>query len=107
MLQVGGRLLSKRLNQFISNHPWQQRWLLADHDARLAPDYGLSRRLEAPIALWCATHTPPQIAAPWHQLNELPQRITTPVAKLAARLERTWDLPLALHQKPRPLAAGQ
>ena len=77
LLQVGGRLLSKRLNQFISNHPWQQRWLLADHDARLAPDYGLSRRLEAPIALWCATHTPPQPSAPWHQLNELPQRITT------------------------------
>jgi len=49
LLQVGGRLISKRLNQFISNHPWQQRWLLADHDARLAADYGLQRRLVAPM----------------------------------------------------------
>ena len=77
LLQVGGRLISKRLNQFISNHPWQQRWLLADHDARLAPDYGLQRRLIAPIALWCATHTPPQDKAPWHQLDRLPDQIAS------------------------------
>lgn len=77
LLQVGGRLLSKRLNQFITTHTWQQRWLLAAHDARLATDYGLQRRLVAPIALWCATHTPPQPRAPWHRLDRLPNQIAS------------------------------
>lgn len=77
LLQVGGRLISKRLNQFIATHSWQQRWLLADHDERLAADYGLQRRLIAPISLWCATHTPQQPRAPWHRLERLPNQIAS------------------------------
>ena len=77
LLQVGGRLISKRLNQFITTHTWQPRWLLADHDERLATDYGLQRRLVAPIALWCATHMPPQPRAPWHRLDRLPNQIAS------------------------------
>ena len=72
LLQVGGRLLSKRLSQFIADHPWQQIWLLAANSQRLNPDYRLDRRLIAPIADWCQHH---QAAidrqAPWHQLATL------------------------------------
>ena len=72
LLQVGGRLLSKRLSQFIADHPWQQIWLLAANSQRLNPDYRLDRRLIAPIADWCQLH---QAAidrqAPWHQLATL------------------------------------
>lgn len=93
LLQVGGRLLSKRLNQFISNHSWQQRWLLADHDARLAPDYGLSRRLDAPIVLWCRAHMPPQPGTPWHQLDLLPNQI----ASLLPNWLPSWSEPGICH----------
>ena len=72
LLQVGGRLLSKRLSQFIADHPWQQLWLLAPNSERLSPDYRLDRRLISPIGDWCRNHQaeiPRQ--APWHQLPAL------------------------------------
>lgn len=78
LLQVGGRLLSKRLSQFIADHPWQQLWLLAPNSERLSPDYRLDRRLIAPIADWCQQHQA-AIArqAPWHQLPSLAATLPT------------------------------
>ena len=78
LLQVGGRLLSKRLSQFIADHPWQQQWLLAPNSERLSPDYRLDRRLIAPIADWCQQHQA-AIArqAPWHQLPSLAATLPT------------------------------
>ncbi|MGL4751044.1 MAG: 2-succinyl-5-enolpyruvyl-6-hydroxy-3-cyclohexene-1-carboxylic-acid synthase [Aeromonadaceae bacterium] len=53
LLQVGGRLLSKRLAHFIAEHAWQQYWQLAAHDQRLSADYRVDCRLVAPIAAAC------------------------------------------------------
>ena len=72
LLQVGGRLLSKRLSQFIADHPWQQLWVLAPNSERLSPDYRLDRRLIAPIAAWCQQHQAAvERQAPWHRLPAL------------------------------------
>ena len=90
LLQVGGRLLSKRLSQFIAEHPWQQQWLLAADQQRLSPDYRLDRRLIAPIAAWCRQH---QAAVdrqtPWHQLPALAAALP---ATLAPFVERWSEL---------------
>lgn len=72
LLQVGGRLLSKRLSQFITEQAWQQQWLLAADGQRLSPDYRLDRRLIAPIAAWCRQHQAAvERQAPWHRLPAL------------------------------------
>ena len=86
LLQVGGRLLSKRLSQFIAEQAWQQQWLLAADGQRLSPDYRLDRRLIAPIATWCRQH---QAAvdrqAPWHPLPAIAAGLPTTLAPFVAR----------------------
>ncbi len=88
VLQVGGRLISKRLSQFISQHGWQARWQLDDSAERLVPDYGLDRRLVAPIAAWCQRHIACTPAAPrWDHLDNL----SAPVASLLDQRLGHWS----------------
>ncbi len=90
LLQVGGRLLSKRLSQFIADHPWQQIWLLAANSQRLNPDYRLDRRLIAPIGDWCQHHQAVvERQAPWHQL---PPLVAASPTTLAPFIERWSEL---------------
>lgn len=93
LLQVGGRLLSKRLSHFIATHAWQARWLLAPHGERLAPDYALTRRLVAPVAQWCRLHSPTQAQPPWHKLPEL----AAPIAELLTEALQAWSEPAICH----------
>ncbi len=107
VLQVGGRLISKRLSQFVSQHAWQARWQLDASAERLAPDYRLDRRLSAPIAAWCQQHIAYPPAAPrWDRLTAS----TAPLARLLEQqLDRWSELGLA-HRLcallPGPLLLG-
>ena len=88
VLQVGGRLISKRLSQFVSQQAWQARWQLDASAERLAPDYRLDRRLIAPIAAWCQQHIACTPAAPrWHRLAAY----TAPLARLLEQQLGRWS----------------
>ena len=88
VLQVGGRLISKRLSQFVSQHAWQARWQLDASAERLAPDYRLDRRLIAPIAAWCQQHIACTPAAPrWDRLAAS----TAPLARLLEQQLGRWS----------------
>lgn len=74
LLQFGARLVSKRLGQFIRQHPWQDYWLVDPQPARLDPDYRLRRRLLCEPAAFVAAHPLPSAAQqPWHKLLERQQ----------------------------------
>ncbi|AQU85224.1 2-succinyl-5-enolpyruvyl-6-hydroxy-3-cyclohexene-1-carboxylic-acid synthase [Halomonas sp. 'Soap Lake  len=74
LLQFGGRLISKRLTQFIAQQPWQDVWLVEPLPQRLDPDYCVKRRLiSSPTNVIAALPTLPE-QAPWHQLDSLQRR---------------------------------
>jgi len=88
VLQVGGRLISKRLSQFVRQHAWQARWQLDASAERLAPDYRLDRRLIAPIAAWCQQHMACTPAAPrWDRLAAS----TAPLTRLLEQQLGRWS----------------
>lgn len=76
LLQFGARLISKRLGQFIKQHPWQAYWLVDPQPARLDPDYRLRRRLLCEPTAFAATHGVGPQRQPWHRLVERQQRAT-------------------------------
>lgn len=51
LLQFGARLISKRLGQFIKQHPWQDYWLVDPQPARLDRTTGC-------VAAWCVRPAP-------------------------------------------------
>lgn len=74
LLQFGGRLISKRLSQFIAQQPWQDDWLVDPLPQRLDPDYCVKRRLIcSPADFIAALPTIPE-HLPWHQLASLQRR---------------------------------
>ncbi|MFC7368664.1 2-succinyl-5-enolpyruvyl-6-hydroxy-3-cyclohexene-1-carboxylic-acid synthase [Vreelandella zhaodongensis] len=74
LLQFGGRLISKRLTQFIAQQPWQDVWLVDPLPQRLDPDYCVKRRwICQPADLIAALPTLPE-QSPWHQLDNLQRR---------------------------------
>lgn len=75
LLQFGGRLLSKRLMQFIAQQPWQDVWLVDPLPQRLDPDYCVKRRLVGAPADFIAGLPMAPGQAPWHRLDSL-QRCT-------------------------------
>jgi len=74
LLQFGGRLISKRLSQFIAQHPWQDVWLVDPLPQRLDPDYCVKRRLICSPADFIADLPTMPKQPPWHQLNSLQRR---------------------------------
>ncbi|MGF1701431.1 2-succinyl-5-enolpyruvyl-6-hydroxy-3-cyclohexene-1-carboxylic-acid synthase [Photobacterium makurazakiensis] len=50
LLQFGGRLVSKRLAQFIASHTWQHYWLVDPQSAPLDPSHSCSMQIQAPIS---------------------------------------------------------
>ncbi|MEL7611668.1 2-succinyl-5-enolpyruvyl-6-hydroxy-3-cyclohexene-1-carboxylic-acid synthase [Vreelandella titanicae] len=74
LLQFGGRLISKRLTQFIAQQPWQDAWLVDPLPQRLDPDYCVKRRLIcSPADFIAALPTIPEQLC-WHQLASLQRR---------------------------------
>lgn len=76
LLQFGGRLISKRLTQFIAQQPWQDVWLVDPLPQRLDPDYCVKRRLICSPTDFIAALPKMAETTPWHQLDSL-QRHTT------------------------------
>ncbi|WP_167576633.1 2-succinyl-5-enolpyruvyl-6-hydroxy-3-cyclohexene-1-carboxylic-acid synthase [Aeromonas taiwanensis] len=76
LLQFGARLISKRLGQFIKQHPWQDYWLVDPQPARLDPDYRLRRRLVCEPDAFAAAHPVAHPQQPWHRLAERQQGIS-------------------------------
>ncbi|QXB55582.1 2-succinyl-5-enolpyruvyl-6-hydroxy-3-cyclohexene-1-carboxylic-acid synthase [Aeromonas sp. FDAARGOS 1415] len=76
LLQFGARLISKRLGQFIKQHPWQDYWLVDPQPARLDPDYRLRRRLVCEPDAFAAAHPVANPQQPWHRLAERQQGIS-------------------------------
>ncbi|PKG46957.1 2-succinyl-5-enolpyruvyl-6-hydroxy-3-cyclohexene-1-carboxylic-acid synthase [Halomonas sp. MES3-P3E] len=76
LLQFGGRLISKRLSQFIAQQPWQDVWLVDPLPQRLDPDYCVKRRLICSPADFIADLPTHSEQSPWHQLESL-QRHTS------------------------------
>ncbi|MEG0009607.1 MAG: 2-succinyl-5-enolpyruvyl-6-hydroxy-3-cyclohexene-1-carboxylic-acid synthase [Aeromonas sp.] len=79
LLQFGARLISKRLGQFIKQHPWQDYWLVDPQPARLDPDYRLRRRLLCEPAAFTTAHPVGEPQQPWHKLAERQQQATRQV----------------------------
>ncbi|MGY3902521.1 2-succinyl-5-enolpyruvyl-6-hydroxy-3-cyclohexene-1-carboxylic-acid synthase [Aeromonas lusitana] len=79
LLQFGARLISKRLGQFIKQHPWQDYWLVDPQPARLDPDYRLRRRLLCEPLAFTAVHPVGEPQQPWHKLAERQQQATRQV----------------------------
>jgi len=66
LLQFGGRLLSKRLQQFIDGHPWHSYWLINAGEQRLDPGHRQRLQLHTDAATLCQAleRQLPQVA-PW------------------------------------------
>lgn len=74
LLQFGGRLISKRLTQFIAQQSWQNVWLVEPLPQRLDPDYCVKRRLiSSPADFIAGLPNIPELT-PWHQLGSLQRR---------------------------------
>ncbi|MBR2515765.1 MAG: 2-succinyl-5-enolpyruvyl-6-hydroxy-3-cyclohexene-1-carboxylic-acid synthase [Halomonas sp.] len=74
LLQFGGRLISKRLTQFIAQQPWQDAWLVDPQPQRLDPDYCVKRRLICLPADFIADLPKVPEQPPWHRLASLQRR---------------------------------
>ncbi|WP_393936303.1 2-succinyl-5-enolpyruvyl-6-hydroxy-3-cyclohexene-1-carboxylic-acid synthase [Aeromonas rivipollensis] len=85
LLQFGARLISKRLGQFIKQHPWQDYWLVDPQPARLDPDYRLRRRLVCEPSAFAAAHPVDHRHLPWHRLAERQQGISGQIRRACDR----------------------
>lgn len=85
LLQFGARLISKRLGQFIKQHPWQDYWLVDPQPARLDPDYRLRRRLVCAPGGFAAAHPVDHRHLPWHRLAERQQGISGQIRRACDR----------------------
>lgn len=85
LLQFGARLISKRLGQFIKQHPWQDYWLVDPQPARLDPDYRLRRRLVCTPRAFATAHPVNHRHLPWHRLVERQQGISQQVRSACDR----------------------
>ncbi|MEH6473907.1 MAG: 2-succinyl-5-enolpyruvyl-6-hydroxy-3-cyclohexene-1-carboxylic-acid synthase [Halopseudomonas sp.] len=54
LLQFGNRLVSKRLQAFIEQQPWQQFWLVHPGEVPLAPGRNSSHFFSATVIDWCS-----------------------------------------------------
>lgn len=84
LLQFGGRLISKRLSQFIAQQPWQDVWLVDPQPQRLDPDYCVKRRLVCSPADFVADLPTHSKQSPWHQLDSLQRRTSLLVEERCA-----------------------
>ena len=85
LLQFGARLISKRLGQFIKQHPWQDYWLVDPQPARLDPDYRLRRRLVCTPRAFATAHPVNHRHLPWHRVAERQQGISQQVRSACDR----------------------
>jgi 2-succinyl-5-enolpyruvyl-6-hydroxy-3-cyclohexene-1-carboxylate synthase len=89
ILQIGSRMVSKRLLQFIEKMPVKEYMLIADHPFRHDPGHQLSRRLASDISLFCDSLTP---LLHGHNDKKESDRLTTANSALDALLDKTFKI---------------
>ena len=93
LLQLGGRLVSKRLQAFIEGHDWTAFWLVNPGDQPLAPGRNQTRFFSAAIKDWCH-----QQLQTLDQLSALPQQtalnrsLFTQQSQVTKQLARKFSL---------------
>jgi len=86
ILQIGSRMVSKRLLQFIEKMPAQEYMLITNHPFRHDPGHQLSHRIECDISVFCESLTP--LLHGHNDVKEL-SRLTTANSALDALLDKT------------------
>ena len=76
LLLFGGRLISKRLQQFLTEHEWQYCWQIDSSAERLDNGLAVQQRFVSAICDWCQAHQLAPSNAAWHQLAALDKKLT-------------------------------
>lgn len=95
ILQIGSRMVSKRLQQFIEKMPVQEYILVADHPLRHDPGHRLSWRIESDIPFYCDSLTP---LLHGHNDKKESGRLTTANSALDALLDKTFQTSVELSE---------
>ncbi len=69
LLLFGGRLISKRLQQFLTEQEWQHCWQIDSSAQRLDNGLAVQQRFVSTISHWCQAHQLETSSTAWHQLN--------------------------------------
>lgn len=94
LLLFGGRLISKRLQQFLTEQEWQYCWQIDNSSERLDNGLAVQQRFVSAINDWCQAHQLVARHAAWHQLTKWDH-------KLAALIEQqlpAWGEITLCHQ---------
>jgi 2-succinyl-5-enolpyruvyl-6-hydroxy-3-cyclohexene-1-carboxylate synthase len=76
LLLFGGRLISKRLQQFLTEHEWQHCWQIDSSAERLDNGLAVQQRFVSTISDWCQAHQLAPSSAAWHQLSAWDKKLT-------------------------------
>lgn len=76
LLLFGGRLISKRLQQFLTEQEWQYCWQIANSAERLDNGLAVQQRFVAKISHWCQVHQLDTSRTAWHQLSAWDKKLT-------------------------------
>ncbi|RRJ82528.1 2-succinyl-5-enolpyruvyl-6-hydroxy-3-cyclohexene-1-carboxylic-acid synthase [Aestuariirhabdus litorea] len=95
LLMFGDRLVSKRLQQWLDSHPWEQFWLVHPGDSPRAPGRNQHRFFASTALPWCQALPPPN--APANGLRATLADLDTRIAEgLAQHFHSTLpDAPLS------------
>ena len=77
LLLFGGRLISKRLQQFLAEQEWQYCWQIDNSSERLDNGLAVQQRFVSTISNWCQAHQPETTSTAWHQLENWDRKLAT------------------------------
>ncbi len=99
LLLFGGRLVSKRLQTFLNDHPWQHCWQIDSRSERLDNGLSVQQRFVVSPESWCRTHHCEPQRIPWLPLQTWEQKL----AGLIASNLPDWGEITLCHQLNRQL----
>ena len=76
LLLFGGRLISKRLQQFLTEQEWQHCWQIDSSAERLDNGLPVQQRFVSTISDWCQAHQFETSNSAWHQLSTWDKKLT-------------------------------
>lgn len=77
LLLFGGRLISKRQQQFLAEQEWQHCWQIDNSSERLDNGLAVQQRFVSTISNWCQAHQPETTNTAWHQLENWDRKLAT------------------------------
>jgi len=81
LLLFGGRLTSKRLQQFADSHDWQQCWQIDAGSERLDSGLAVHQRFVVSPESWCQAHQCEPQQSSWHQLQQWDSKLAGLIAQ--------------------------